>query len=55
MSLKANLFLTSPMAEMHPCMWSKEDVYTWLDWCKKEYALAEVPLEKFSMNGEYLK
>ena len=37
---------------MHPYTWSKEDVYTWLDWCRKEYALSEVPLEKFSMNGK---
>ena len=42
------------MAEMHPYMWSKEDVYMWLDWCRKEYALSDVPLEKFSMNGKYL-
>ena len=41
------------MTEMHPYMWSKEDVYMWLDWCRKEYALSDVPLEKFSMNGKY--
>ena len=47
-----NTYFTLIMTEMHPYTWSKEDVYTWLDWCRKEYALSEVPLEKFSMNGE---
>jgi hypothetical protein len=38
----------------HPEKWNKMDVKQWLKWCSQEYALNDIPFDKFEMNGKII-
>lgn len=38
-----------------PRIWSRDDVSTFLRWAEREYDLQPIDMDKFQMNGNYLK
>lgn len=42
------------MIATYPDTWTRSDVMEWLTWCSNEYALHNVPFNKFEMNGNYI-
>lgn len=40
--------------EKHPHCWTRGEVKQWLVWCKEEFSLDNVEVDRFSMNGKAL-
>ncbi|CAF0829566.1 unnamed protein product [Didymodactylos carnosus] len=50
-----NIIMSLPTDLLHPIeSWSKQDVLKWIQWCVEEYALGDINVNDYEMNGKAL-